>query len=79
MALTVNQRRSAQPYPNVCGEREQLAGHRAPDISRLSVFTVTRKRSRASRPIGWSASEDAAPVWTFDVGHISSGMRLSRT
>ena len=49
------------------------------DISRLSVFTVTRNRSSASRPIGWSASDFAAPVCTLDVGHISSGMRLSRT
>ena len=48
-------------------------------ISRLSVFTVIRKRSRLSRPIGWSASELAAPVCRFDDGHISSGMRRSRT
>ncbi len=50
-----------------------------PLISRLSVLTVTRKRSRRSRSIGCSRTDGAAPVWTFEVGHISSGMRRSRT
>ena len=50
-----------------------------PLISRLSVLTVTRKRSRRSRSIGCSSIDATAPVWTFDVGHISSGTRWSRT
>ena len=48
-------------------------------MSRLSVLTVTRNRMSRSTPIGCSAIEAAAPVWTFDDGHSSSGMRLSRT
>ena len=56
-----------------------LVGHRGPLISRLSVLTVTRKCSRRSSPIGCSAIEAAAPVCTLECGHISSGMRLSRT
>ena len=48
-------------------------------ISRLSVFTVTRNRSPASRPIGCSAIDLAAPVCRFEVGHLSSGIRRSRT
>ncbi len=50
-----------------------------PLISRLSVFTVTRNFSRLSSPIGCSAYEAAAAVWRLEVGHISSGIRLSRT
>ena len=48
-------------------------------ISRLSVFTVTRNRSRRSISIGCSAIDGTTPVLTFDVGHSSSGMRVSRT
>ena len=48
-------------------------------MSRLSVFTVTRKRRRRSRSIGCSSIEATAPVCTFEVGHISSGTRRSRT
>src|SRR3954468_4621932 len=40
-------------------------------IRRLSVLTVTRKRSRRSIPIGWSATESQTPVLTLDVGHSS--------
>ena len=47
-------------------------------ISRLSVFTVTRNDSWRSSRIGCSAIDGAAPVWTFEVGHISSGIRRSR-
>ena len=43
------------------------------------MLTVTRKRSRASRPMGCSAIEGAAPTWTFDDGHSSRGTRVSRT
>ena len=50
-----------------------------PLISRLSVLTVTRNRSRFSSEIGCSATDSAAPVWTLLLGHISSGMRRSRT
>ena len=48
-------------------------------MSRLSVLTVTRKRSRRSMPMGCSAIEPTTPVFMFDVGHSSSGMRRSRT
>ena len=47
-------------------------------ISRLSVFRVTRKRSRRSKSIGCSAIDPTTPVLTFDVGHSSSGMRVCR-
>src|SRR5438874_496318 len=48
-------------------------------MRRLSVLTVTRNRSRRSSSMGCSAMDAAAPVWTFEVGHISSGTRRSRT
>ena len=48
-------------------------------ISRLSVLTVTRKRSFFSMVIGCAAIDSAAPVCRFELGHISSGMRMSRT
>ena len=47
-------------------------------ISRLSVLTVTRNPSSASSPIGCSAIEAQMPVLTLEVGHISSGTRVSR-
>jgi hypothetical protein len=47
-------------------------------ISRLSVLTVTRNRSRASRSKGCSRCSGTAPVCTFELGHSSSGIRLSR-
>ncbi len=50
-----------------------------PLISRLSVFTVTRKDSWRNSPIGCASMDGAAPVCTFDEGHISSGVRRSRT
>ena len=43
------------------------------------MFTVTRNRSAVSSPIGCSAIDAAAPVWTLEAGASSSGMRLSRT
>ena len=50
-----------------------------PLIRRLSVLTVTRKRSFFSMVIGCAAIDSAAPVCRFELGHISSGMRMSRT
>ncbi|CFS15994.1 Uncharacterised protein [Mycobacterium tuberculosis] len=47
-------------------------------ISRLSVLTVTRNRARASRSNGCSAMLATAPVCTLELGHSSSGIRLSR-
>src|ERR1035441_4520280 len=47
-------------------------------ISRLSVFTVTRNDSCLSTRSGCRAIDGAAPVCTFEVGHISSGIRRSR-
>ena len=52
IALIVNQRRSSQPYPNVCASVSISLVIEQPDMRRLSVLTVTRKRSRASSPIG---------------------------
>ena len=43
------------------------------------MLTVTRNRRSVSSPIGCAAIEGAAPVWMFDVGAISNGMRRSRT
>ena len=48
-------------------------------ISRLSVLTVTRNRNRASRSNGCFSILGTAPVCTLELGHISSGIRLSRT
>lgn len=48
-------------------------------IRRLSVFIVTRKDICVSSPIGCSDNETAAPVCTFDVGQISSGILRSLT
>ena len=41
------------------------------DISRLSVFTVTRAPARSSAPNGCSAYDGAMPVCRFDVGATS--------
>ena len=54
---------------------QELVAERVSLISRLSVFTVTRKRSLASGPTGCSAIDGAAPTCTFDDGHISRGTR----
>ena len=78
MALIVSHSISSQPKPKA-STRGELSVMSMPDISRLSVFTVTRNRSRVSRPMGCSAIDGAAPVCTLDVGHISSGTRRSRT
>ena len=43
------------------------------------MLTVTRKRSLASRPTGWSAIDGTAPTWTLEEGQSSSGTRRSRT
>ena len=48
-------------------------------MSRLSVLTVTRKRSVLSSVTGWTAMVAAAEVCRFDDGHISNGIRVSRT
>ena len=47
-------------------------------ISRLSVLTVIRNLARASRSNGCSAMLLTAPVCTLELGHNSSGIRLSR-
>ncbi|CAB4542130.1 unannotated protein [freshwater metagenome] len=46
-------------------------------ISRLSVLSVTRKRSFANCPIGCCAYVLAAPVCKFEVGQSSSGILRS--
>ena len=48
-------------------------------MRRLSVLSVTRNRKRRSMPMGWSAIDPHTPVFTFEIGHNSSGMRRSRT
>ena len=79
MAFTVNHCRVSQSYPkaSLSAAISLLIEH--PDISRLSVLTVTRNFRSVSSPIGCSAIDVAAPVYTLDVGAISSGIRLSRT
>ena len=79
MALIVSHSISPSPMPNASSSAANSLDIDTPLMSRLSVLTVTRKRSRRRRSIGWSATDAAAPVWTFDVGHISSGTRRSRT
>ena len=70
---------SPQPYPNASVSARNSDDSVTPLISRLSVLTVTRNSSSRSSPIGWSLIDVAAPVCTFEVGHISSGIRRSRT
>lgn len=79
IALTVNHCMSSSVYPKVSVRCSNSWLMLVPLISRLSVFTVMRKCSLRSSPIGCPAYESAAPVWRLEVGHISSGMRLSRT
>ena len=79
IALMVNQRSVAASCPKACTSDHISSVIEVPLISRLSVLTVTRKRRSVSNPIGCSATEDAAPVWTLLAGQSSSGMRLSRT
>ncbi|SHY16877.1 Uncharacterised protein [Mycobacteroides abscessus subsp. abscessus] len=52
IALMVNRCRSLQPYPNVSTRRSISRLIVVSLISRLSVFTVTRNRNRASRSKG---------------------------
>ena len=70
---------SPRSMPNVAARAANSDESETPLISRSSVFTVTRKRRRRNRSMGWSARLATAPVWTFEVGHISSGTRRSRT
>ena len=79
MALIVSQLRSFHDQSNVSTSPASSEERLTPLMRRLSVFTVTRKLRRRSSPIGCSASDGAAPVCTFEVGHISSGTRRSRT
>ena len=79
IALIVSHSMSRQPYPNVWASRWNSDDRLTPLISRLSVFTVTRNESWRSSRIGCSSMDGAAPVWTLEVGHISSGIRRSRT
>ena len=79
IALIVSHSMSPQPYPNASASAWNSDDRVIPLISRLSVLTVTRKSSSRSSPIGWSLIDATAPVCTFDVGHISSGILRSRT
>ncbi len=77
--LIVTHSKSSVPHPKASASCTNSFDIDVSLISRLSVFTVTRKRSRRSIPIGCSAIDAHTPVLTFDVGHSSSGMRVSRT
>ena len=79
IALIVSHSISPRPIPNAASRAANSLERDTPLISRLSVLSVTRKRRRRSRSIGWSSMDAAAPLWTFDDGHISSGTRRSRT
>ena len=79
IALTVSHSKSSRPQPNASASCTISLVIDVSLISRLSVFSVTRNRSRRSMPIGCSAIVGTTPVLTFDVGHSSSGMRRSRT
>ena len=79
IALMVSHSMSDQPYPNASVSAWNSDDRLTPLISRLSVLTVTRNSSSRSSPIGCSLIEETAPVCTFEVGHISSGIRRSRT
>ena len=79
MALIVSQLMSLHDQSNVSTSSASSEERLMPLMRRLSVLTVTRKRRRRRSPIGCSAREATAPVCTFEVGHISSGMRRSRT
>ena len=70
---------SPSPSPNASSSAANSLDSETPLMSRLSVLTVTRKRSRRSRSIGCSSMDGAAPVCTLDVGHISRGTRRSLT
>ncbi len=77
IALIVSHCTSDKPYPNASLSAANSDDRVTPLISRLSVLTVTLNDSARSNPIGCSLIERAAPVCTFDVGHISSGIRRS--
>ena len=79
MAFTVSHCRSSKVHPKASQHNSISRDMDVPDIKRLSVFRVTRKLSRRSNPIGWSAMDAAAPVCTLLDGHNSSGIRRSRT
>ena len=80
MALIVSHSKSSSAPAEGVGELHDISVDIDVSlISRLSVLTVTRNRSRRSIPIGCSAIDAHTPVLTFDVGHSSSGMRRSRT
>ncbi len=79
MAFSVSHSISSKPIPNASTSRRNSSVGVIPLIRRLSVFTVTRNLSRRRRSMGCSAMDGATPVWTLEVGHISSGIRRSRT
>ena len=78
IALMVSHSKSSKPQPNASRSCSISWVIEVARISRLSVLTVTRKRSLRSRSIGCSWIDATAPVWTLEVGHISSAIR-SRT
>src|SRR6266511_696066 len=79
MAFSVSHSMSSRPMSKALASVANSLDRVMPLISRLSVLTVTRKRNRRSRSMGWSAMLAVAPVCTLEVGHISSGTRRSRT
>ena len=79
MALTVNHWRSSRVHPKASQHNCISLVMDVPDIKRLSVLMVTRNPSERSMPIGCASIDGATPVWMFEVGHSSRGMRRSRT
>ena len=79
MAFKVIHSKSSRPQPKASASWSNSLVMEVSLISRLSVFTVTRKRSRRRSPMGCSAMEAHTPVFTLLVGHNSSGIRRSRT
>src|SRR5665648_950543 len=79
IALIVAQRKSSSVHPAWLTSNDISRVIDVPLINLLSVLTVTRNLSRFNNEIGCSAMDSAAPVWTLLLGHISSGIRRSRT
>ena len=79
IALIVAQRRSSNVHPASLTSSDISRVMDVPLIRRLSVLTVTRNLSRFNSEMGCSATDSAAPVCTLLLGHISSGIRRSRT
>src|SRR4029079_17044930 len=68
IALIVSHSISPRPMPKAASSAANSDDIETPLINRLSVLTVTRKRSRRRRSIGCSAIDAAAPGGAVRVG-----------